>query len=198
MERSDRRLIPTTLRRSGGAKGRPANVDNPFIRHPVVCLFFFFLSFFASALQISTTLFSPFFVPRTLSKGKIRSRSRVVEQLVRARKRFIATTRRMASAQTFLIDKSIYVWREKLRENKEGGRVQVETLAGIALPRGLFRPCFAARAARDSCGPTDSPPTREREIRIYICKGRGRETNSAARPLFTEKRLLHTSPYTSR
>lgn len=83
---------------------------------------------------------------------------------------------------------------------KQGGRgrVQVETLAGIALPRGLFRPCFAARAARDSCGPTDSPPTREREIRIYICKGRGRETNSAARPLFTEKRLLHTSPYTSR
>lgn len=155
----------------------------------------FFFPFFASALQISTTLFSPFFVPRTLSKGKIRSRSRVVEQLVRARKRFIATTRRMASAQTFLIDKSIYVWREKLRENKEGGRVQVETLAGIALPRGLFRPCFAARAARDSCGPTDSPPTREREIRIYICKGRGRETNSAARPLHRETAAAHVPVY---
>lgn len=75
---------------------------------------------------------------------------------------------------------------------KQGGggwRVQVETLAGIALPRGLFRSCSAAR---DSCGPTDSPST-SRKI-----EG-GRETNSAARPLFTEKRLLlHTSPYTSR
>lgn len=79
---------------------------------------------------------------------------------------------------------------------KQGGRgrVQVETLAGIALPRGLFRPCFAARAARDSCGPTDSPPTREREIRIYICRGREGERRIAPRVRYSPRNGCCTRP----
>lgn len=68
------------------------------------------------------SLFFPFFgVTNIPLLRPTRAFERAEKKFDRARKRFIATRTRTASAQTFLIDKSIYVWREKLRENKEVG-----------------------------------------------------------------------------